>query len=114
MTVLILQAGFRQAIVVMHFKLNQESIEQAFCENKGRPELECHGICHLKKELQKTRNDDQNQIAILIQKLETLPTETSKIGVVHRIPEIGNRTFIFINHRYTEPCKEIFVPPPIV
>lgn len=29
--------GFQQAIIVMHFKLNQERIEKEFCENKNKP-----------------------------------------------------------------------------
>ncbi len=41
----------------MHFYANQDQIEAAFCENIDQPELNCHGQCHLKKQLQKPQND---------------------------------------------------------
>ena len=37
---------------VIHFYSNQAEIEAKFCENIDKPELNCHGQCHLKKELQ--------------------------------------------------------------
>ncbi|MEO9545045.1 MAG: hypothetical protein ABJG99_15450 [Crocinitomicaceae bacterium] len=36
---------------IVHFFANQESITQEFCENQDKPEMECHGKCHLKKVL---------------------------------------------------------------
>ena len=39
--------------LIVYFKLNQESIALNYCENKDKPEMECNGQCHLKKEFKK-------------------------------------------------------------
>lgn len=33
------------------YTINKEEITQKYCENKDKPEMECNGCCHLKKEL---------------------------------------------------------------
>ncbi|WP_163400479.1 hypothetical protein [Flavobacterium fluviatile] len=55
MIILFLLVSFQQALIIVHFKLNQEQIEQEFCINKSKPELQCHGKCHLKKRTGKFR-----------------------------------------------------------
>ena len=47
----ILVASVWQATTVIHFYVNQDSIEKEFCENLDKPEMNCHGHCHLKKKL---------------------------------------------------------------
>lgn len=44
-----------QVAYLTYFKMNQEEIAKAHCVNKGKPELECNGQCHLKKELEKVQ-----------------------------------------------------------
>lgn len=58
MTTLFLLLIFQQAWVVVYFKLNQVAIEKTFCINRDKPELQCQGKCHLKKELQETDHTD--------------------------------------------------------
>ena len=41
---------------ILDFVINYEAIQER-CENKNKPELECNGSCHLKKELAKTAED---------------------------------------------------------
>ena len=53
----------QRAVIIVHFKLNQKAIEQKFCINKDKPELQCQGLCYLKKELQKTENNDLETIS---------------------------------------------------
>ncbi|TNE29816.1 MAG: hypothetical protein EP346_05055 [Bacteroidetes bacterium] len=36
---------------MMNYVLQMKTIEEQFCVNKDKPELECHGTCHLKSEL---------------------------------------------------------------
>lgn len=40
-----------QAITIVHFYANQDQIENEYCVNKDKPELECHGKCHLSEVL---------------------------------------------------------------
>lgn len=42
--------------LLFDFQLNREAIEEEFCENKDKPELECHGSCHMSKEIQKVES----------------------------------------------------------
>lgn len=43
----------------VNYWMNKDYIASVLCENKDRPELECNGKCHLKKEIQ-SNSDDQN------------------------------------------------------
>lgn len=113
MMVLSLLVGFQEAIIVMHFKLNQEAIEQEFCVNRNRPELQCHGTCHLKKQLQKTKNTDTASIGFY-QRVDMLPISSMEFEARSLTVEIWNSIPIYKEIQYTEPYREIFVPPPIV
>ena len=44
---------FSQLVVVGKFLYNQDFIAANLCENIDKPELQCNGKCHLKKELKK-------------------------------------------------------------
>ena len=46
--------------IFVDFKLNQDYIAQELCENKEKPELSCHGKCHLVKEL-KAEEEKENK-----------------------------------------------------
>jgi len=38
---------------------HKEYIVQNLCENKDKPELKCHGKCHLEKEIKKTVKEER-------------------------------------------------------
>lgn len=40
-----------QTLILGRFYLHRAEIERTLCENKAKPELKCHGKCHLKKQL---------------------------------------------------------------
>jgi len=42
--------------VWVNYELNIDEITEAFCINTDKPELNCHGTCHLKKQLIQTDN----------------------------------------------------------
>ena len=44
-------------IMKIGFELNQDYFEANFCVNKKRPQLNCHGSCHLHKNLKKVQNN---------------------------------------------------------
>ncbi|GGC41936.1 hypothetical protein GCM10011386_37580 [Parapedobacter defluvii] len=112
MMVLSLLVGFQQAIIIMHFNLNQEAIEQEFCVNRNRPELQCHGTCHLKKQLQEKENTDSAPIGIY-QRIDMLAISATGFEAGNVMIEIRNNISVFKEIYYMEPCLEIFVPPPI-
>ncbi len=39
----------------------QDTIEAEHCENKSQPELQCHGKCHLQKQLTLENNEVPNE-----------------------------------------------------
>lgn len=43
------------------YTLNKEEITQKYCENKDKPEMECNGCCHLKKELNKVDKAEERE-----------------------------------------------------
>lgn len=110
--VLSLLMGFQQAIIIMHFKLNRDAIEQRFCINKNKPELQCHGTCHLKKELQETESSGSSAISNY-PKIDIFPVSFTALEVTNPIIDIQSKTSIQKDTLYTSPYREIFVPPPI-
>lgn len=111
--VLSLLIGFQQVVIVVHFKLNREAIEQKFCINKNKPELQCHGTCHLKKQLQETESSGPSSISNY-PKIDIFTVLFKELEVKSPTTEIRNKTSIHKETLYTAPYREILVPPPIV
>jgi len=112
MTILFLLVSFQQALIVVHFKLNQQDIENQFCENKAKPELQCHGKCHLKKELEKSEKNDL-ELNSIFKKIDILQNQNFDFPV-HILKMINNKVLIYKEFSHFEPYLEIFVPPPIL
>lgn len=53
--------GMIQSWTWLNYQLNRAAIEKKFCENRNRPELQCHGKCHLKKQLEK-QEENRNPV----------------------------------------------------
>ena len=56
----ILFANVNKVWIFIDFKLNQDTITEELCENKAKPELACHGKCHLVKQL-KAEEEHENK-----------------------------------------------------
>ena len=99
----------------LDYVLNFEYISNVLCENKDKPELNCHGSCHLTKELKKTLED------------ETVPVNNTKrttgefshyIGCHSAWLETGSWKRIMMQHAFFRPgyyiqySGEPLVPPP--
>jgi hypothetical protein len=46
-----------KAIIVIDFQVHQQQLAARYCENKEKPAMQCHGKCHLVKQLQKTEEN---------------------------------------------------------
>ncbi len=113
MTILLLLVSFQQALLIVHFKLNQENIEQEFCVNKAKPELQCHGKCHLKKELEKSDNNSDLELASISKNIDIILISEMEF-TFHIIKELNSKkVLIYRETGQIEPILEIFVPPPI-
>ena len=51
----------QQLSVYVDFKINQDFISKVLCINKEKPELKCHGSCHLAKKLKAIDQEDSGQ-----------------------------------------------------
>jgi hypothetical protein len=113
MTMLFLLVSFQQALIIVHFKLNQKNIEQEFCVNKTKPELQCHGKCHLKKELEKSDNTDL-ELTSIGKKIDMTLISNIEFKVLVLKAINSNKEIFYKEFGQVEPCLEIFVPPPIL
>lgn len=43
----------------VNYWMNRDYIASVLCENKDKPELQCNGKCHLKKEIQANADDQK-------------------------------------------------------
>ena len=112
MTLIFLFVVSQQAVVIMHFKLNQKAITEQFCINKSKPELQCNGKCHLTKELQETKDSPSEKI------INTRNFDLAFISYVEfelKIPKIIKKKelVIYREFQHAEPYLEILLPPPI-
>lgn len=111
--VLSLFLGFQQAIIVMHFKLNQERIEKAYCVNKNRPGMECHGLCHLRKQLDSQEQSDAANIKNY-PRVELFVVSVFEYKIDETEIESAEEIILYQEENYKEPMREIFIPPPII
>ncbi|KUG09783.1 hypothetical protein [Solirubrum puertoriconensis] len=58
LTGLILLQSFSREVLVLDYALHKERITQLFCVNKDKPQMRCHGQCHLRKQLAKTTDQE--------------------------------------------------------
>lgn len=113
MTMLFLLVSFQQALLIVHFKLNQKEIEKEFCVNKAKPQLQCHGKCHLKKDLEKSEKNDL-ELTNIAKKIEIVLISIIELNALISKTIKLNKVFIYKKNSLLEPHLEIIVPPPIL
>lgn len=112
MTMLFLLVSFQQVLIIVHFKLDQKNIEQEFCVNKAKPQLQCHGKCHLRKELEKSDNTDL-ELTGIGKKIDMVLASNIEFAIAIVKAVKSGKTIFYREFELVEPCLEIFVPPPI-
>lgn len=55
---------FRVYQPYLTYQVNYEYISSVLCINKEKPEVECHGKCHLNKELKKTAEEESKKTSV--------------------------------------------------
>ena len=98
--------------VWVNYELNIEEITEAFCVNTDKPELNCHGTCHLKKQLiQSDESNPQepqhalylNEIQLFSSQCGTEISEPRNNSVTHQTNFENGYTFL--------PGLDVFHPP---
>lgn len=106
----------KPVLPVLDYWVNYKYIANELCENQDKPELECNGKCHLKKELAKASTEESStskdkkqvskqEIEILFYQ-ETFQFESKKIPVVFT----ETPTYYFNNYFHLN-SSQIFHPP---
>lgn len=110
--ILSLLIGFQQAIIVLHFKLNQKEIEAAFCVNKDEPMMHCHGACFLRKQLKNT--EEKGSVpSTVYSKVDLMTVPIIEFEVRDLIIDVGGSAPVYQEICYEDPFREVIVPPPI-
>lgn len=97
------------------FKLRQAEITAAFCENLDKPELECNGQCHLKKEIAKAVETPNPNKAQTLPEPETLQwlTSTKYYSLPHKYQaDIGETVGYSYQACWTAPGLVVPEQPP--
>ena len=80
--------------VWVNYELNIDEITEAFCVNTDKPELNCHGTCHLKKQLIQAdeSNPQEPQHSLYLNEIQLFPSN-------NELAEISEPRNIFITHQ---------------
>ena len=85
------------------------------CENKNKPALQCHGKCHLQKELKKTAEEEsKNNSKITIQlELEDMPIQAFELASKDFFI-LSKPSYPFLKERIISSARNMISPPPQV
>lgn len=101
--------------IVAWYQANKAYVAKELCENKARPQMKCNGKCYLRKQLNKTENNQQNQQSKQSQAeaIEFLPVNsfTFTPGIFE---EAVTYTDIYKHQQGYQPLVNIFHPPQVV
>ncbi|HXA02497.1 MAG TPA: hypothetical protein VNW99_10950 [Cytophagaceae bacterium] len=98
----------------LSYKVNFKYISTVLCENKNKPVLQCHGKCHLQKELRKTAEEEsKNNSKITIQlELEDMPVQS--IGLAPKEFFLIKPSSCFPEEKIISSVRNLISPPPQV
>lgn len=92
------------------FLINQEKITTELCENKDKPELECHGKCHLAKQLEKesetnTTSTSYKKISVVLFFVENVVAITPKAQTKYFYQPYSSKLLNGHSYRVSPPPK---------
>lgn len=98
--------------VWVNYELHMAEITEAFCENTDKPELNCKGTCHLKKQIIQTdqSNSTESPIAVYINEIQLFPN-SSESGLNKPVDDsFSHQTFFGETYSYLQSIS-VFHPP---
>lgn len=100
--------------VWMNYEMNVEEITNLFCENTDKPEMNCHGICHLKKQV--LSNDQENPVEsntqLYINEIQLFSTKDN-LAILALNEDIVTHSFYESNLYSFLNGKGLFHPPQV-
>ena len=116
LSLLILSFAIKDLIIYAHFQLNRAYIEQQFCINKNRPEMNCHGSCFLNKTLKESK-DQETKCPVSDKKEKTNTVYLFDISITPSVVTTSTTSVLFQEYqngyRYLH-CSNTFHPPELI
>lgn len=115
---IVLLPGLTKVLYIYYWNINRDTIEKLFCKNIDKPEMECHGQCHLEETLSKIDNsEEKDKSAPLWEKLaenlifteELISYEFTK--TLNEIHLSNPSTYYYSENYHFTQFKAIFHPP---
>ncbi len=98
--------------VWVHYELNIEEITNKFCENIEKPELNCHGSCHLKKQLIQTNepNPAEQETIFYVHEIQLFSSTELDYQTINPNSSIHHKTLFKLGYSFLTGF-DIFHPP---
>lgn len=113
--ILLLFPQFMQGFLIVDYQLRMDEIEAKYCENLDKPELECHGSCHLENELSKVTSgsdsDQETPQLLVVRVSEYLSKECDLVSIQHLL-EHPSSEFPEARDGYASVTLQASTPPP--
>lgn len=96
----------------VNYELHIEEITEEYCENTDKPDMDCHGKCHLKKQIIQTTPPatEQSSQVIYINEIQLFSDLTNIIIPTSNIKPLAHQTGIDANYAFLRTFG-IFHPP---
>ncbi len=102
--------------IVAWYQANKTYVATVLCENKNQPQKKCNGKCYLRKQLNKTENNENHnnsqQKSQTPEWVDFMPVENISI-TLHNYQESNTHHSIYTAPAGHHPLLSIFHPPPV-
>jgi hypothetical protein len=110
--VIVMAQTFSKCWLVVSFVINQRTIAATLCENRAKPNSDCHGKCYLRKQMTAQDKQESTPMNGGKEKFEVfLFNEVSKETPVEPYTEVSTRFPAYTAHTIQQDAAAIFHPP---
>ena len=109
---------FSSLLPYAEYAINYHYIAEQLCENKDKPALQCHGKCHLKKQVAKTitksqKGNAENTIPVTLN--DFYPSILYRLVYALRLPITATFKITQVADLYSyKPLHYLLKPPPFL
>lgn len=101
--------------VWLHYQLNVDKITDLFCENTDKPEMNCHGTCHLKKQIIQTdqKIPIETETVFYLNEIQLYSNQDRTEILIPNSADVKHLTLFTSSYTFLEE-NQIFHPPKVV
>ncbi|EDM34170.1 hypothetical protein PBAL39_03339 [Pedobacter sp. BAL39] len=111
---MMIMQSFNKLGIILAFRINQDYIASALCENRDKPEMHCNGRCVLAKKLKQAEQNEEKQRAENQQKAHVLFfCKMNRLELTGLIIDKGHLRFnpFYLKFKPSIFVNDIFKPP---